>query len=75
MDDSKIIIFQDLLDTKARKEKELLFYTQELKKLQEKMHYIQLEIKLTTDIIHMIEKEKIVDINKFSSYNNPVEGC
>jgi len=74
MDESKIIIFKDLLDTKARKEKELAFYTQELKKLQEKMHYIQLEIKLTSDIIHMIEREKIVDINNYSKYNPGVEG-
>jgi hypothetical protein len=57
-----IIIIQDLLDTKARKEKELYFYNEELKKLQEKMKWLKMEIKLTEDIINMIEREKLVDI-------------
>lgn len=64
MANSNIIIIQDLLDTKARKEKELLYYQDELKKLQEKMHYVQLEIKLTSDIIMMIEQEKMIDLKK-----------
>lgn len=59
--DSKIIIIQDLLDTKARKEKELAFYQTELLKLEEKMKWLKMEIKLTNDIIKMIEKEKILD--------------
>ena len=59
-----IIIIQDLLDTKARKLKELHFYNEELKKLQEKMKWLKMEIKLTEDIIAMIEREKIVDIKE-----------
>lgn len=59
-----IIIIQDLLDTKARKEKELTFYMEELKKLQDKMKWLKMEIKLTEDIIEMIEREKIVDIKE-----------
>lgn len=63
---SNIIIIQDLLDTKARKERELIFYQEELRKLQEKMHYVQLEIQLTTDIIVMIENEKMMDLRKIN---------
>ena len=59
---TNIIIIQDLLETKNRKEKELAFYQEELRKLQEKMHYIKLEIQLTSDIILMIENEKIMDL-------------
>jgi len=59
-----IIIIQDLLDTKARKIKELHYYNDELKKLQEKMKWLKMEIKLTEDIIVMIEREKIVDIKE-----------
>ena len=66
MQKSNIIIIQDLLDTKARKERELIFYQEELRKLQEKMHYVQLEIQLTTDIIVMIENEKIMDLRKIN---------
>lgn len=61
---TNIIIIQDLLETKSRKEKELAFYQEELRRLQEKMHYIKLEIQLTSDIILMIENEKIMDLRK-----------
>lgn len=64
MTTSKIIVIQDLLDTRARKEKELHFYQEELKKLEEKMHWLKMEIRLTTEIISMIEKEKIIDIKE-----------
>ena len=66
MQKTNIIVIQDLLDTKARKEKEFIFYQEELRKLQEKMHYVQLEIQLTTDIIVMIENEKMMDLRKIN---------
>ena len=59
---NNIIIIQDLLDTKARKEKELSFYNDELKKLQEKMKWLKAEIRLTEEIIDMINREKIINI-------------
>ena len=65
-----IIIIQDLLDTKARKIKELYYYNEELKKLQEKMKWLKMEIKLTEDIIAMIEREKIVDIKELLKKEN-----
>ena len=64
MQKTNIIVIQDLLDTKTRKEKELAFYQEELKKLQEKMHYVQLEIQLTSDIIVMIENERMMDLRR-----------
>jgi hypothetical protein len=62
---AKLIIISDLLDTKARKEKELAFYNEQLKELQGKMFWVQKEIDLTTDIIDMIEREKMMDIHKW----------
>lgn len=62
MANSNIIIIHDLLATKERKEKELQFYHEELKKLEERMHWLRMEIKLTNDIIKMIEREQILDI-------------
>jgi hypothetical protein len=66
MSDSKVIIISDLLDTRARKEKELAFYQDELRKLEEKMKWLKMEIRLTSDIITMIEKEKILDIKEWT---------
>jgi predicted nucleic acid-binding Zn-ribbon protein len=58
IESAKLIIISDLLDTKARKEKELAFYNEQLRELQGKMFWVQKEIDLTTDIIDMIEKRK-----------------
>jgi len=58
----KIILITDLIDSRKRKEEELAFYNVELKKLIEKMRFVQLEIRLTNDIIHMIEHEKVKEI-------------
>ena len=63
-EDKKIVLFQDLLDSKARKEKELEFYNEELKKLQSKMCDLQKEISLTNDIIRLIESERLLDLKE-----------
>lgn len=63
-EDKKIVLFQDLLDSKARKEKELEFYNKELKKLQSKMWDLQKEISLTNDIIRLIESERLLDLKE-----------
>ena len=63
-EDKKIVLFQDLLDSKARKEKELEFYNEELKKLQSKMWDLQKEITLTNDIIRLIETERLLDLKE-----------
>lgn len=58
----KIIVLSDLLDTRARKEKELKYYEEQLQILNEKMHWIRREIDLTSNIINMIEHEKLLDL-------------
>lgn len=70
MSTAKLIIISDLLDTKARKEKELAFYNEQLKELQGKMFWVRKEIDLTTDIINMIEKEKMMDLQKWIKEKN-----
>jgi predicted transcriptional regulator len=59
---SEILMITDLLDIRARKMKELQFYTEQLEELKLKMVFIQQEITLTNRIIDMIEKEAIIDI-------------
>ena len=61
----KVIVLTDLLDSRARKEKELAFYADQLKELQAKMFWIKHEIDLTTTIIDMIEKEKMMDFQDY----------
>jgi hypothetical protein len=60
----KIIVLSDLLDTRARKEKELRYYEEQLEILNEKMYWIRREIDLTNNIINMIEHEKLLDLRE-----------
>jgi len=62
MSERKIILIQDLLDQRKRKEKELEFYQRKLEELQRKLSFIQRDIVLTDHIIKLIEKEKIEEI-------------
>jgi len=59
---SKIILLKDVYALKEQKEKELAFYKEKMAELQEKMLWLEREIKLTKDIIKMIEEERIKNI-------------
>jgi len=66
MEESKnIILLDEILDLRSRKRKELEYYNQQLEELKMRMFFIQKEIDLTSNIITMIEKEKMVDLKKF----------
>lgn len=58
----ELIRITDILEQKVRKEKELEFYEKELKKLRQKMFFIQKDIDVTNIIIRIIENEKVLDI-------------
>lgn len=60
-----IILINDLVDLRARKRKELEYYNKQLEELRNKMFFIQKEIDLTSDIIDMIEKEKMLDLREY----------
>jgi len=66
MEENKnIILLDEILDLRSRKKKELEYYNQQLEELKLRMFFIQKEIDLTSNIIGMIEKEKMVDLKKF----------
>lgn len=58
----KIVLITDIIEQKVRKERELEFYEQELKKLKEKMFWVKREIDLTNTIIRVIQEETVVDL-------------
>jgi hypothetical protein len=61
----RIVLLQDLIDIRLRKQSELEFYTTQLNDLNLKMSFIKQEINLTSQIIVMIEKEEILDMQKY----------
>jgi hypothetical protein len=62
--ESRIILIQDLLDQKKRKQKELEFYKSKVKEFKQKLDLIQRELALTETIIKIIEKDKVPEIKK-----------
>ena len=63
--DKKIIVdISEVFELKKRKQDELDFYQKQLEELQFKMSMITQEIRLTEQIIIMIEHETVVDIDK-----------
>jgi len=64
-DDHKILVLEELLNVRKRKQKELAYYQEKLLELQEKMQYIQMDIQVTNIIIGIIEEENVVDIQKY----------
>jgi hypothetical protein len=63
--ESNILFLSDIIKQRTRKQDELEYYEQELKKLEVKLIYLREEIKLTNLIIHVVTNEKIVDIHKY----------
>ena len=60
----KIILLKDFYALKEQKEKELKFYREKLEEIQEKMDWLEKDLKLTRNIIQMIEQEKITPIDR-----------
>lgn len=62
-ENGKIISLKEMLESKQLKEKELLYYLDKLKEIQLKIGYLEFDLKLTKQIISMIEKDKIIEID------------
>jgi len=62
---NKIILLTDFIEQKVRKEKELEYYTKELKELEKKLWFIRKDIQLTSLIIEIVEQEKVINIREY----------
>jgi len=62
MSDKIIVSLDDVRDIKDQKEKELLYYHNHLEELQRKIAWLEADLKLTNQIINMIEKENLIPI-------------
>lgn len=67
---SEILSLVDIIDQKLRKERELAFYEDQLKELEEKMAFLRKEISLTNFIIDAINNEKDGQLQKRLGYIN-----
>jgi len=63
-DERRIIFITDLIDTRLRKEKEIEYYEEELRKIEEKLFFLRKEQSLTQFIIDIIQNEKVIDLRE-----------
>jgi hypothetical protein len=59
---TNIVLLKDLIDSKQRKEEELLRYQSHLEKLLGQLTILRKEIALTERIINMVKREQIIEI-------------
>jgi len=60
---SKIISLTDVLENKIVKEKELLYYREQLEEIQRKIAFLETDLNITKKIISLIEQEKIIEVD------------
>lgn len=61
---SEILSLVDIIEQKLRKEKELTYYEEELRKLEKKMFFLKKEIQMTNFIIDAVRNEKDGQLQK-----------
>ena len=62
-EENKIISLTEVIESKVIKEKELKFYQEQLKEIQHKIGFLELDLNLTKQIIGMIERESVLSID------------
>ena len=59
-DDKKVISLTEAIKQKDTKEKELEMYRQHLLMIEDRMAFLEMDRKVTLDIINMIESERVI---------------
>ena len=67
MTDDNIIYLSDLIESKIKKEQEIEYYIETMKRLQKRVNELEKEINLTSLIIQMIEQERVLTIEEKQS--------
>lgn len=62
MSEKLIVSLDDVRKIKNQKEAELVYYKNHLEDLQRRITWLEADLKLTNQIINMIEKENIIPI-------------
>ena len=63
-DEHKLILLEDFLEQRLRKEQEISYYEEQMKEIERKLFFLRKERELTATIIDMLTKEKVVDLQE-----------
>jgi len=58
----KLILLEDFLEQRLRKEQEISYYEEQLQEIEKKLFFLRKERELTATIIDMLTREKVVDL-------------
>tara|TARA_B100000900_G_C20597776_1_gene724117 strand:- start:979 stop:1212 length:234 start_codon:yes stop_codon:yes gene_type:complete len=59
-----VVSLSDLIEQRLRKQQEIDFYKETLEQLQKKISVLSKEVDITTLIIDMIEKERVLSLDE-----------
>jgi hypothetical protein len=65
-DEHKLILLEDFLEQRLRKEQEISYYEEQMKEIEKKLFFLRKERELTATIIDMLTKEKVVDLKEMA---------
>ena len=60
-DGPKLILLEEFLEQRLRKEHEISYYEEQMKEIERKLFFLRKERELTATIIDMLTREKVVD--------------
>ena len=63
-DEHKLILLEDFLEQRLRKEQEISYYEEQMKEIERKLFFLRKERELTATIIDMLTREKVVDLQE-----------
>ena len=63
-DEHKLILLEDFLEQRLRKEQEISYYEEQLQEIEKKLFFLRKERELTATIIDMLTREKVVDLQE-----------
>ena len=63
-DEPKLILLEEFLEQRLRKEQEISYYEEQMKEIERKLFFLRKERELTATIIDMLTREKVLDLQE-----------
>jgi len=63
-DGPKLILLEEFLEQRLRKEQEISYYEKQMQEIERKLFFLRKERELTATIIDMLTREKVVDLQE-----------
>jgi hypothetical protein len=65
-DGPNLILLEEFLEQRLRKEKEIEYYEEQMKEIERKLFFLRKERELTATIIDMLTREKVLDLQEMA---------